>query len=187
MEPLLPAPDVDAEYVALAQEGDRAAFDRLAKRHHRDSMAAAGGLLRNAGEAEDAVQEALLRAWESITSIRDPRRFKAWLAGILYRVCQNRRRRFFHEGRSIAFLPRSLPDPSDVAAEVVQEALALPTEYRDVLVLFYLEGMIIAELAETIGITEANVKVRLHRARRLLRERLHARGIGPNPHQRGVK
>jgi RNA polymerase sigma-70 factor (ECF subfamily) len=68
---------------------------------------------------------------------------------------------------------------SEAAARVVEEALALEEEFRDILVLVYLEGLSLEEAGLTLGISEANAKVRVHRARRMLRERLGSRGVSP--------
>ena len=69
------------------------------------------------------------------------------------------------------------PAPGGSAADVVEEAMELPEEYRAPLALFYLQEMKVAELAATLGISEENAKVRLHRGRRMLRERLERKGI----------
>jgi RNA polymerase sigma-70 factor (ECF subfamily) len=69
----------------------------------------------------------------------------------------------------------SVPDAD--AGPVVAEALELPDEYRDPLVLYYVQELTVAELAQALGLTESNAKVRLHRARKLLRERLERKGL----------
>jgi RNA polymerase sigma-70 factor (ECF subfamily) len=68
---------------------------------------------------------------------------------------------------------------SDAAARVVEVALGLEEDFRDILVLVYLEGLSLEEAALALGISDANAKVRVHRARRMLRERLGAKGEAP--------
>jgi RNA polymerase sigma-70 factor (ECF subfamily) len=165
----------DADLVAQSRAGDRAAFDQLVERHRRDVLASALGLLGNRDDAEEAVQEAFVRAWEGLESLRDPARFKAWLGGVLYRLCIDRLRGVARERRRDrrASRPVSIPDE---ASQVVEASLGLPDDYRHALVLFYLHELTLSELADALGITEVNAKVRLHRARRMLRERLESRG-----------
>ncbi len=180
--PLQAARSVDEEAVSRAARGDAQAFARLVEQYGRDALAAAIGILRNRGEAEECVQEAFYRAWRELASLREPGKFRGWFAGILYRVCVDVRRA---RGRELRAQPQVIrrssggagADPA--AARVVDEAMALPEEYREPLVLFYLQDLPIADLAAAIGISEANAKVRLHRARRMLRERMERRGGNP--------
>ena len=155
--------------------GERSrAFESLIHRHQRESLALALGLLRDRGEAEEAVQEAVCRAWKSLDSLRDTAKFKAWFAGILYRVCRDVIRLKVRDRRAMSGLPPRGGSTAEGDSPALRAAMTLPDEYRDPLVLFYVQELSILEIAETLGITEANAKVRLHRARRMLRERLGA-------------
>src|SRR5688572_4316984 len=162
---------VDALLRPAGAERSRA-FESLIRRHEREALALAIGLLRDRSDAEEAVQEAVCRAWKALDTLRDAARFKAWFAGILYRVCRDVIRVKMRDRRALSALPdRSGPTP-DADSPALRAAMELPDEYRDPLVLFYVQELSILEIAETLGITEANAKVRLHRARRMLRERL---------------
>ena len=163
--------DSEAGWVRSARNGDRGAFDRLVERYRTDAVAAALGLLGDREEAQDAVQQAFLSAWTGLASLREGDRFRAWLGGILYRVCLELRRRHARKRRLDLTAP-PVPRLSEPLGEVVRETLALAPEFRDVLTLFYLQGLTIEELAPLLCITPGNAKVRLHRARRMLRERL---------------
>lgn len=174
------AAETDGAFAARAGRGEHPAFARLVERHGKDALAAAIGLLRDRGEAEEAVQEALCRAWKSVASLRDPAKFKGWFGGILYRVCCDVLRARRRDRKALPEVGRgrpslALPDPG--AGPVVAEAMELPDEYRDPLVLFHVQELTIAELALALGITESNAKVRLHRARKMLRERLERKGL----------
>lgn len=172
--------ETDGAFVARAGRGEHPAFARLVERHAKDALATAIGLLRDRGEAEEAVQEAFCRAWKSIASLRDPAKFKGWFAGILYRVSCDVLRARRRDRRAFPELGRSRPAstvPDAGGGPVVDEAMELPDEYRDPLVLFYLQDLSIAELAEALGLSESNAKVRLHRARKMLRERLERKGL----------
>lgn len=155
-----------------AGDGRSRAFEALIARHQRDALALAFGLLRDRAEAEEAVQEAVWRAWRALDSLRDAARFKAWFAGILYRVCRDVIRFKVRDRRALAALPPKEAPTSDADSPTLRAAMTLPDEYRDPLVLFYVQELSVLEIAETLGISESNAKVRLHRARRMLRERL---------------
>ena len=173
-----PAPPVET-LVARARAGDQPAFARLIHDHERDAMAAAIGILKDRTQAEEAVQEAFCRAWEALESLREPAKFKGWFAAILTRVCRDVQRSGSRDRRPLALLrPASGSAEAPALPPVVEEALELPDEYREPLVLFYLQDLTLLELAKALGITEENVKVRLHRGRKMLRERLERKGYG---------
>jgi RNA polymerase sigma-70 factor (ECF subfamily) len=164
---------VDALLRPAGEERSRA-FESLIARHQREALALAIGLLRDRGDAEEAVQEAVCRAWKALDSLREPARFKAWFAGILYRICRDVIRLKVRDRRAMSALPPRNDATADADSPALRAAMELPDEYRDPLVLFYVQELTILEIAETLGITESNAKVRLHRARRMLRERLGA-------------
>ncbi len=172
--------EAEGAWAARAGRGEHPAFARLVQRHAADALASALGLLRDRGEAEEAVQEAFCRAWKSLASLRDAAKFKGWFAGILYRVCCDVLRARRRDRKALPEVGRARPVsalPEAGAGPVVDEALRLPDEYREPLVLFYLQELTVAELAETLGLSESNAKVRLHRARKMLRERLERKGL----------
>lgn len=162
---------VDALLRPAGEERSRA-FESLIARHQREALALAIGLLRDRSEAEEAVQEAVCRAWKALDSLREAARFKAWFAGILYRVCRDVIRLKVRDRRALAARPLRDEPTSEAESPALRAAMALPDEYRDPLVLFYVQELTILEIADTLGISEANAKVRLHRARRMLRDRL---------------
>jgi RNA polymerase sigma-70 factor (ECF subfamily) len=175
----LPRGFIETDHVLVdrARGGDELAFARLVDRHSRDALATALGLLGDRTEAEEAAQEAFCRAWQKLATLQDPAKFKLWVAGILYRLCRDVIRAKGRARKALGALAPAAPQPDEQAALVVDEAMELPDEYRDPIVLFYLHDMSIAELAEMLGITEENAKVRLHRARKMLRDRLEKKGM----------
>src|SRR3982751_727962 len=82
----------DELLVAAARRGDRDAFGRLVDRHRPRALALARRLLGDAAEAEDVVQEAVLRAYLALRDLREPSRFGAWLCGIALNLARIRRR-----------------------------------------------------------------------------------------------
>lgn len=169
--------ETDDVLVDRARGGDELAFARLVDRHSRDAVATAFGLLGNRTEAEEAAQEAFCRAWQKLATLQDPAKFRVWMTGILYRYCHDVLRAKGRNRKLLGGYVPSAPEPDEQAAAVVDEAMQLPDEYRDPLVLFYLQQMSVAELAETLGISDENAKVRLHRGRKMLRERLERKGM----------
>jgi RNA polymerase sigma factor (sigma-70 family) len=127
---------------------------------------------RNVHDAEDLLQETLLRAVAGIRELRDPRSLRAWVMQIARRICINHCRR----KRYTETLPEDLAAPSqdvDTRPQRLQAALAsLPQEYRETVSIYYMDGRSCAGVAEALGINEAAVRVRLARGRWMLHELL---------------
>ena len=176
----------DIDLVTRARRGDTAAYGELVRRHRSALYANCVGLLKDAALAEDAAQEAILRAMLGVGRLRDPERFSAWLTGIGLNVCRGMMRTRSRgdwswqaiQGGHLDGFEQDAADPQ-VAAEASDTALgvrvavaALPSGQRQAVVRFYLEGLTIAETAQKLGIGAGAVKTRLHKARVTLRRRL---------------
>jgi RNA polymerase sigma-70 factor (ECF subfamily) len=177
-------PDELAELVAAAQAGDRKAFDALVQATYPHAYTMAYRLTGNEEDARDVVQDAYLRAYRGLKRFRGDSSFSTWL----YRITANcastqlgKRSRHRHEDLDEdAQLPdeRAEIDPELRASaesdrERVSAALqALPPRLRAVVVLRDVYDLPHEAIAAELGISEAAAKVRLHRARRKLRERL---------------
>ncbi len=161
-------------------------FLRQAGRELDRAYRLAGLLLGDRNDAEDATQEALLRAWRNLGSLRDPAGFQAWFDRILVNVCRDRLRR-----RSrIRFVPIDgagvVADrpTADVFRDVLDrdEALraleALDADERVVVVLHYWADLPLTSVAERTGWPVGTVKSRLHRALGKLEARLDASRLG---------
>lgn len=141
-------------------------------------------------DAEDLVQDTLLRAWRSIDTF-DGRHPRAWLLTILRNTQVNRHRRRRPQLLDDPDLTadRGLGDAQDSAEDVVvgrtfdvvvDAALAaLPTTFRQVVLLVDVDGLTYAEAAEVLGVPEGTVMSRLHRARKRIRDRLAAADLAP--------
>ena len=134
----------------------------------------AGLLLGNAADAEDATQEAMLRAWRSATSLRDPSRVDAWLDGILVNICRDRLRR----RKVVRFIPLSdgvagaTGDQFQAVLdrdEVGRAMRVLEPDLRIVVVLHYWGGLTLEGIADRLGWPVGTVKSRLHHALRRMR------------------
>jgi len=173
--------DDDAELVKLARDGDRAAFEKLYRRH-RDRIY--GLVWRLCGGdsalAEDLLQEAFVRAWRKLDRFRGDSRFGTWLHRLSVNVAlSDRRIRVRRIEREIAMegsVERTAKGAADVYADKrmdLEQAVArLPERARTVLILFDIEGYKHAEIARMTGMAEGSSKAQLHRARKLVREEL---------------
>jgi RNA polymerase sigma-70 factor (ECF subfamily) len=159
---------VTSELVERAQSGDREAFEALATAAYQRLFGIARRVLRDSHAAEDAVQEALVRCWRDMRSLRDPDRFDAWLHRLLINACHDQSRssrRFAVEVREIDV---SRFDPHDDYAQVanrdeLQRAfMALPVEQRAVIVLTHYVGLPADEVGQILGIPAGTVYSRLH-------------------------
>jgi RNA polymerase sigma factor (sigma-70 family) len=194
---------LDSDLVAATLARDRAAFGTLIDRHRPRTVAVARRLLRDPVEAEDVVQEALLQAFLALGALREPARFGAWLAGIAANLAKMRLRAPARRMLSLEDLtggrrvPRQLlaaPDPSPEQAAEARELLGLvraaidllPEGQRAVVLLHYLDGLSCQEIAALLGRSTGAVRVRLHRARAELRERLGAAHPASETHRAAV-
>ena len=159
------------------QQGDLSGASVAIQRHERLVYAAALRVLRNPADAEDAAQETFLRAHERIGTLRDGAALPGWLRQICVRLCidQLRRKRPFDlsESADLAVDPRpgapELAELQDVLERFEAALGALPEGQRVVVVLRDVEGFSAREAAEMLGISSDAVKMRLSRARALLR------------------
>jgi RNA polymerase sigma-70 factor (ECF subfamily) len=170
---------VDQRLVERARQGDRAAYETLAREVAYRLYAVAYQVTRDRDRAEDAVQQALVTMWTDLPSLRDPARFEAWAFRLVSRAClmdlRSRRR-----ARVVALSPDVVAARGDVAAEIairdqLDQALGtLTPDHRTVVVLRHLGGLSIDELAEVLGIPRGTVASRLHHATRALRAAIEA-------------
>lgn len=165
----------DAQLVARARAGERGAFEALVRRHTGPLLGHARALLGSAPEAEDLVQEALLRAWRALPrEPRDPGAFAAWAHTILHRAGLDLlRARRPHAALDEEPEGEPAPAPPFERREGLDEALAeLPPRQRAALHCCYALGLDAAGAAARLDTTPGNVRVLLHRALTALRRRL---------------
>ena len=173
-----------AELVERAVAGEREAFDELVRLTHRDAFGLALRLTGNEEDARDVLQDAYLRAYRSLGRFRGDARFSTWL----YRIVANcssthttKRRRYRLEQLPDDDLIVDSRPESDPAAQAeaaglrraLDAAIAdLPPRLRSVVVLRDVYDLSHEAIAEELGISVSAAKVRLHRARRRLREQV---------------
>jgi RNA polymerase sigma-70 factor (ECF subfamily) len=170
---------VDPREVLRARGGDRDAFDHLATRVVDRLYRVARLLLHDTEQAEDAVQETLVRCWRDLPSLRDPARFDAWVNRLLMRAI-NDEFRAASRARSAVTLLHLEPSTRDQSDEVaLREQLSrgfqrLTLEHRAVLVMRLYLGLSLEETAITLGIPAGTAKSRLHYATLAMRDALEA-------------
>src|SRR5579885_3188404 len=182
----------DAMLVDRVRRGEPALFELIMRRYNRRLFRIARGILGNAADAQDAVQEAYVSAYFKLEQFRGPDGFASWLCQIVTNQALMQRRR---RGQG-TLSPLSVPEePSDEAGGItapltatattemglhqhelrrlLEQAIdALPEVYRAAFVFREVEQISVAETARCLGIEEATVKTRVHRARRLLQRNL---------------
>ena len=178
----------DSGYETLlmrVRSGEPDAIDDLLRRAQAVARRYSVAVCGRAPDSEDAMQEALLKTFRHARLIREPRAFRAWLYKTVKNACLIGRRRRAAAPRTFASLDAvalsgtepvdGAPGPDNALAtaearEELRHALAsLPPSYREAVFLRDLEGLSTKEVARVLGISEANVKVRLHRAHARLR------------------
>jgi RNA polymerase sigma factor (sigma-70 family) len=163
------------ELVEAAVAGDPEAFAVLVSRHRRRVEAVVARMLP-ADEAEEVVQEALLRAYLGLSRLRSADRFAGWLCGIAVNLAKMRLRRVVAQRRALALAGSAAavePDHDRELLEIVRNAVALlPAGQRDVVLMHYVDELSCEEIAHLLGTTAGAVRVRLHRARASLRREL---------------
>ena len=181
----------DAHWAALvkrAQHGDVEAFERLAGEHYQAVYAFSVGLSGDPAEAADVAQEALLKAYRKLGSYRFAASFRSWLLQVTrntfrdrIRAQQQQRAKMQRLAERTVSQPSADPEQALVAKQTraqLQVALSqLEPQFREVVVLFDLQGFAYREIAEICEVPMGTVKSRLRRGRDGLRRLLVADGV----------
>lgn len=184
-----PTADGDSELAMLAARGDTRAFETIMRRHNRLLFRAVRSILTSDGEAEEAVQEAYLKAWRALASFRAESRLSTWLVRIAINEALQRARR-----RSGVVIPLDGANPAESPGAQAEDDAdqrpdrmvdrarmrrvmeahidALPAIFRTVFMLRAVEELSVEETAQALQVPPATVRTRFFRARGLLRESL---------------
>ena len=194
-EPILQSHELtnanDAELVVAALAGNTQAFDVLVNRYRRAMLTVAQQIVRNHADAEDVVQDAFLRSFESLPQLTDLNRFGAWL----HSITRNRALRYhknvsrYQPEEDVEVHVNRLSDTSQtdpayiVEQELTQQGVRstiqdLPDDYQIVIELYYWAEMPQKRIAEFLSLPLTTVKWRLHKAKDLLKSLLEKRGYG---------
>jgi RNA polymerase sigma-70 factor, ECF subfamily len=160
-----------SDLVHRAMAGDGGAFAELLRPEYRPAVRLANALLHNIDEAEDAVQEAAIKAWRKLGNLREGSPLRPWFLAIVANECRSVRRTKWWSGRVNDDVPESEADAGDVAAAVdLRLALAhLDYDQRLVLVLRYYLDMPFEDIALTLAISPKAARSRVERAVNRLR------------------
>ena len=180
----------DAELVARARQGDAAAFGELVSRHQAAVYRAALAALGSPAEADDVAQEAFIKAYMSVDGFRSHASFKTWLLTITWNEALNRRRalkrwwartvQMDDDHRAAVATTSASPEQTaahdELRRDIRREILALSPKLRDALLLVQTEVYTYEELGAILKVPVGTIKWRVAEARRLVKERLRARG-----------
>lgn len=172
----------ESTLLTRASKGHRAAFAELVRRHQGKVR---GLLLRLSSDrtlADDLAQEVFLRAYRALVGFEGRSSFGTWVYRIAYNVYLNHRtrvRRFSalpvdYDARAAAPEGEHSPPRADLRRDLEAAIDTLPERYRAVVVLYYLQDVSYPEIAEILEVPLGTVKTHLHRAKRMLREAMHA-------------
>jgi len=185
--------DKDFELIRAINSGQYDRFPDLVKRYEQKLYNFCLRMCRDPADAEDTVQETFLNVFRYLKDFRYETKFKNWLYRIAASTCIKRRRKSkFAPERELSldeFYPQEESEPanqvpnwalmpldkllnSELLDQINQAVFSLPEKYRLVIVLRDIEGFSTAETSQILNLSPANVKVRLHRARLFLRDRL---------------
>jgi RNA polymerase sigma-70 factor (ECF subfamily) len=163
----------DHDLVARCLAGDAAAFEPIVERYQRVLFTVAARMLGDRDRAADATQNAFVSAYRKLATFDPQRRFFSWIYRILVNECLNDRRgRRAHEPLSPALAtvgsPADLLEADERRRSVQAAVLALPPEYREVVILRHFTGLSYDEIADVLGLPAKTVKSRLHTAKERL-------------------
>jgi len=190
-------PGIDyGSLVRAAQGGHQQAMERLLMQAQAIAYRFSLHVCGHDDDADDAMQEALLKTYRHVSQIKEPDAFRTWLYRTVKNACLISRRKRVHEPGRLESLDEvvehadgsvqgiDVPDPGRRPDEVLENSRlrrslhralqSLGPEYRLIVFLREVEGLSTREVAQVVGISEANVKTRLHRARVSLRQQLES-------------
>lgn len=189
-----PVASLEAELLARAAAGDEVAFEAIMRNHNQLLFRTARSILKSDTEAEDAVQDAFLRAWLALDSFRAESKLSTWLVRIVTNEALSRLRRTKVRTISLDEVVTSLdpkmqmaladtpghgPEQTASRAQVrhliEQQIDLLPDDYRTVFMLSVVEGLSAVDIAAALDIPAGTVRTRAFRARKLLREGLEGK------------
>jgi len=175
----------DEEIVQRVRAGDANLYELLVRRHNQRLYRVARAIVRSEAEAEDVIQDAYVRAFVYLHQFEGRARFGAWLTRIAVNEALARLRmqqrvqplsddggegEYAMPAHFHSMSPEEHTSNAELGRILEETLLSLPEQYRAVVMLRDVEEMSTAETAEALGLTEENVKVRLHRGRAILRE-----------------
>lgn len=164
----------DEQLLRAARNGDEKAFGALVRRHQDRVFSLVGRFYRRREDVEDAAQETFLRLWSKLGTYRADAPFENWLTRVCLNLCYQRVRRRRRDDADLDQATEPVQPGHDPTATTDVRRLLRHLDPRDRFILLLLdgEGWSVAEIADRLGWTRVNVRVRAHRARKKLRRLL---------------
>lgn len=170
----------DAELVDRILKGEKKLFEVIMRRYNQRLYRVGMSILNNSTEAEDAMQTAYIKAYENLGQFEHRAAFITWLTRIMLNQCYEQVRKQQQHNKTLSESVNSInmKTPANILVNkelnaVLEQAIArLPEKYRVVFMLREIENMSVRETSEALNIEEPNVKVRLNRAKTMLRDNL---------------
>ncbi len=193
----------ERQLIARIRAGEHRYFHDLIKPYEKRSFLIAYAILRNQSDAEDAVQQAMMKIFQHLNQLEEGDKFPQWAMRVVEneaKMYRRKRRQHLYESldeqaeesdQTKSFRPKQFADWRELPNEVVEQSeiraavldalKSLPEIYREVFVLRDMEHLSVAETAETLDVSIPTVKTRLHRARLMMREALTPIFARPKP------
>ena len=175
----------DQQLVRAALLGENSAFGMIVEKYWNMVVALALSKVSDSTEAEDIAQESFLKAYSQLANLRDPSRLAGWLSKITMQQCSNSLRRAIRNKRALGCrttFVEALDEQPAMAANpgltqnqiqfVRQTVKQLPEKFRTMIVMRFVAGLSTVQIAEQLGKRPGTIRVRLHRACKLLRKDL---------------
>ena len=175
----------DRQLVRAALNGETSAFGAIVEKYWNMVVALALSKISDAAEAEDIAQESFLKAYSGLAGLRDPSRLAGWLSKITMQQCSNSLRRTVRSKRALgcrATPVEALDEQPALTANpgltqkqihfIRQTVRRLPEKFRTMIVMRFVADLSTVQIAEQLGKRSGTVRVRLHRAYKLLRKDL---------------
>jgi len=167
------------DLVEAARSGDHAAFEVLASEAVDRLYAVARLIVGDAHRAEDAVQEALIRAWQGLPELREPERWNAWLHRLIVNACADQGRRAMRRPVEVRMVGQEAATRDDVGMigdhdQLERGLRRLKPEQRSAVVLHFYLGLSVPEVADALDVPVGTAKSRIHYAVGALRAAIEA-------------
>jgi len=160
----------DAQLIELVRSGNHDAFGELLKRHQDFVYRAAWGYLRDSDWARDVCQEVFLKAYSGLPYFRNECSFPGWLYKICKNQCLNLLRKHKLEVEAEIVIPAATSTNEPLRLGLQKLIDELPPDYREAIILRYYDDLKYNQIAEILGVDIGLVKIRLHRARQILKD-----------------
>lgn len=188
------SPINDIEIINRVIEGDKEAFSQIVKKYQNMVFKYVYYQFNNYDEALDITQDIFITVMEALQTFRQESKFSTWLYSIMVNHCKNYRKKS-NRYSTVSLKVMKGEDEIDLQLQdlrenpedrivnedslriIKEEIEKLPDDFREILTLRDIDGLSYNEISDILGINLSNVKVRIHRGREYLKNRLHARGL----------